>query len=84
MQPYNGLMNYVFRFCYIQWNNIYCFTYSRISNSFDGSKDELFRGYEDIKKGNEIIKFNDDKLYWDSDYVTSSDSDEKSFLLKFS
>ena len=53
------------------------YIYLGISNSLDGSEDGLFRGYEDIKKGNEIIQIeNDDDLYLDDDYVTSSNSYE--------
>ena len=42
------------------------FKYSLISSSLDGTEDGKFRGYEDIEKGNEIIKIdNDDVLYLD-------------------
>ena len=66
-----------FRFCYNKWNDIYSFKYSEIGNSLDGSEDDLFRGYQDIKKGSEIIQIeNDSDLYFDGNYVTSSDLDE--------
>ena len=45
-----------FRFYYNKWNDIYSFKYSEIGNSLDGSEDDLFRGYQDIKKGSEIIQ----------------------------
>ena len=42
------------------------FKYSRISNSLDESEDNQFREYENIEKGNDIAKIeNDDKLYLD-------------------
>ena len=50
--------------------------YLGISNSLDGFEDDQFRGYEE-RKGNEIIQIeNDDELYLDDDYVTSSNSYE--------
>ena len=51
------------------------FFYSGISNSLDGSQDDQFRGYEDIKNDYEIIQIKYGDLYLD-DYVASIDSDE--------
>ena len=43
----------------------------------DGSEDDQFRGYEHLKKGNEIFELeNDEALDQDDDYETSSESDK--------
>ena len=42
---------------------IFNFLYSRINSLLGWSEDHQFRGYEDIEKGNEIIRIENDESY---------------------
>ena len=57
-----------------EWYNT--FKYSETSNSLDGSENDLFRGYQDIKKEMRLFKFKLYELYFDDDFLARSDSDE--------
>ena len=53
------------------------FKYSGISYSLDGSEDDMFRGYEDLEKGSEIIKIeNEEGSDQEDQYIASRSSSD--------